>query len=62
MNPVKLILYSYRTDSIIQKAIRENFKYCTVLTIAHRLNAVVDSDKILVMDSGTIVVSSKRVF
>ncbi|XP_065211997.1 ATP-binding cassette sub-family C member 4-like isoform X2 [Planococcus citri] len=44
-----------QTDSIIRKTIRDKLKSRTVLTIAHRLNTVVDSDKILVMDRGTIV-------
>ncbi|XP_033471881.1 ATP-binding cassette sub-family C member 4-like isoform X2 [Epinephelus lanceolatus] len=43
-----------RTDELIQKTIREKFSECTVLTIAHRLNTIIDSDRILVLDSGTI--------
>ncbi|XP_068575379.1 ATP-binding cassette sub-family C member 4 [Cebidichthys violaceus] len=43
-----------RTDELIQKTIRDKFSECTVLTIAHRLNTIVDSDRILVLDAGRI--------
>lgn len=45
------------TDNIIQETIREKFKNCTVLTIAHRLATIIDSDKIIVMREGRLVES-----
>ncbi|XP_023225489.1 multidrug resistance-associated protein 4-like isoform X2 [Centruroides sculpturatus] len=43
-----------RTDSCLQKIIREKFKSCTVLTIAHRLHTIIDSDRVLVLDTGRV--------
>jgi len=43
------------TEQVIQKLIAEEFKDSTVLTIAHRLNTIIASDKILVLENGTSV-------
>jgi ABC-type multidrug transport system fused ATPase/permease subunit len=42
------------SDEIVQHAIRTAFKTCTVLTIAHRINTILDSDKVLCMDRGVV--------
>lgn len=44
-----------RTDLMIQEAIKKNFGQLTMLTIAHRLNTIIESDRVLVMDAGCLV-------
>ncbi|XP_077529739.1 multidrug resistance-associated protein 1-like [Haemaphysalis longicornis] len=43
------------TDDLIQATIRREFSDCTIITIAHRLNTVLDYDRIMVLDRGDIV-------
>lgn len=43
------------TDSVVQRTIREVFSDCTIITIAHRLQTILDSDRILVLDKGSVL-------
>ena len=43
------------TDDLIQATIRREFADCTILTIAHRLNTIMDSDRIAVFKEGNLV-------
>lgn len=58
------------TDDLIQMTIRTQFEDCTVLTIAHRLNTIMDYTRVLVLDKGRIaefdtptnLIASKGIF
>lgn len=41
------------TDVILQKVIRKEFSNCTVITVAHRVPTVIDSDMVMVLSYGT---------
>ncbi|KAF8747856.1 hypothetical protein HU200_013133 [Digitaria exilis] len=43
------------TDAILQKVIRQQFSSCTVITIAHRVPTVTDSDRVLVLSYGKLL-------
>ncbi len=42
------------TDSLVQQTIKKEFSHCTILTIAHRLDTILDSDRVVVMAEGSI--------
>ena len=54
---------NFRTDVMIQdqETICSQFEHCTILTIAHRLHTIMDSDRILVIDDGKVAVSKNHI-
>jgi ABC-type multidrug transport system fused ATPase/permease subunit len=44
-----------QTDLLIQETIKKNFSELTMLTIAHRLNTIIECDRVMVMDAGKIL-------
>jgi ABC-type multidrug transport system fused ATPase/permease subunit len=45
----------YETDAIIQSTIRTMAQQSSIITIAHRINTIIDYDRILVLDAGKVV-------
>jgi ATP-binding cassette subfamily C (CFTR/MRP) protein 4 len=44
-----------RTDALLQEAVSNSFKGATILAVAHRLDTVIDYDKILVLGKGSVI-------
>ena len=42
------------TDNLIQQTLRQHFSDCTVITIAHRITSVLDSDMVLLLNQGEL--------
>ncbi|KAI4294947.1 hypothetical protein MLD38_040782 [Melastoma candidum] len=42
------------TDNLIQQTVRQHFSECTVITIAHRITSVLDSNMVLLLDNGCV--------
>ena len=45
----------WNTDRLIQETVRERFNKSTVLIIAHRLNTIIDTDKVMVLSKGELL-------
>ena len=43
------------TDALLQETLRNRFSNRTIITIAHRINTIVDSDRVVMLDKGEIV-------
>jgi ABC-type multidrug transport system fused ATPase/permease subunit len=50
-----LYMLDHQTDTLVQKSLSTEFKDCTLITVAHRLQTIMNSDKILVLNEGRLV-------
>ena len=62
MNPKKIVLVDeatasidYKSDEMLQTVIKQELKNSTMFTIAHRIDTILESDRIMVLDKGKIV-------
>eukprot|EP00735_Rhodelphis_limneticus_P013573 TRINITY_DN740_c0_g1::TRINITY_DN740_c0_g1_i1::g.18463::m.18463 TRINITY_DN740_c0_g1::TRINITY_DN740_c0_g1_i1::g.18463 ORF type:complete len:1057 (-),score=166.15,sp/P32386/YBT1_YEAST/31.97/2e-105,sp/P32386/YBT1_YEAST/44.52/7e-28,sp/P32386/YBT1_YEAST/31.03/5e-06,ABC_membrane/PF00664.18/1.2e-37,ABC_tran/PF00005.22/2.1e-06,ABC_tran/PF00005.22/6e-21,SMC_N/PF02463.14/2.4,SMC_N/PF02463.14/0.14,SMC_N/PF02463.14/0.015,AAA_21/PF13304.1/0.00029,Miro/PF08477.8/0.009,AAA_16/PF13191.1/5.6e+03,AAA_16/PF13191.1/ len=42
------------TEMLIQSTLQREFSHCTVITIAHRINTILNHNRVLVMDAGKV--------
>ena len=45
----------FTMDAILQRVIRQEFSECTVITVAHRVPTVIDSDMVMVLSYGMLL-------
>ena len=45
----------HKTDALVQESLENQFQDCTLITVAHRLQTIMNSDKIIVLDAGRLV-------
>jgi len=50
-----------QTDCLIQEMIRSQFQDCTIITVAHRLHTIMDSDRVIAMRAGELVEFDKPI-
>jgi len=50
-----------QTDCLIQEMIRSQFKDCTIITVAHRLHTIMDSDRVMTLRAGQLVEFDKPI-
>ena len=43
------------TDKLIQRTVRREFKSQTIITIAHKIETIIDCDRVIVMKKGSII-------
>jgi ABC-type multidrug transport system fused ATPase/permease subunit len=62
LNPKKIVLVDeatasidFQSDALLQKVIKKHLSECTIITIAHRIDTILSSDRVLVLDRGQIL-------
>lgn len=50
-----IVLVDHETDALVQNSLATVFSSCTIITVAHRLQTIMNADKIMVLDAGNLV-------